>query len=134
MHAVGLAQKRDVDVVVDDQERRDDQRTKAAGQGEELASSQCFMTELDDVGSASNRGRGDFENAVRIDVRSDDVEVGCAEQVQPPHPALRATFPAGGEVTAQYPALRATFPAGGEVTAQYPALRATFPAGGEVTA
>jgi hypothetical protein len=35
-------------------------------------------------------------------------------------------------VTYQYPALRATFPASGEVTYQYPALRATFPASGEV--
>src|SRR5260370_37974852 len=75
----------------------------------------------------------------------------------PPHPALRATFPASGEVTylilhpslvgtpPRHPALRATFPASGEVTylilhpsfggipPRHPALLATFSASGEGT-
>src|SRR5258708_2705067 len=46
----------------------------------------------------------------------------------PPHPALRATFPASGEVTylILHPSLVGIPP-------RHPALRATFPASGEVT-
>ncbi len=96
MHAIGRTQEGDVGVVVDDEERGRDQHTHPTGQGQERASGQRFVTQLDDVGPTALGGGGDLENAVRLGVGGDDVEVGGRElelQVRPPHPALRATFP-----------------------------------------
>ena len=96
MHAIGAAQQRDVDVVVDYQQRVGNQGTQLAGQGEQLAAAQGLVAQLHDLGASARRSGDDFDHAF---TRS----VGC-DHVKPrePQPALRATFPAArGRVLVQ---------------------------------
>ena len=64
MDTVGAAQHRDVDVIVDHKEGSPDQLTQAPREREQLASGQRLVTELDDVGAASDRGRRKIDYAV----------------------------------------------------------------------
>src|SRR5206468_11439736 len=81
VHAVGPAQQRDVDMVIDDEKRVPDHRPELAPQREELSSGERLVPELDDVRAAAEGGRSQLEDARRLGVRRDDVEAGRLEVV-----------------------------------------------------
>jgi hypothetical protein len=58
VHAVRAAEQRDVDVVVDDEERVMQQLTHSPCQAEQLTARQSLLTELHDIGAATLRVLG----------------------------------------------------------------------------
>src|SRR5439155_20908174 len=84
VESVGAAQHRDVDMIVDHKEGIPDQLAQAPRQGEQLASGHGLVAELDDVGAATDRGRGDLDEAFRRSVWSYDVELCNRKSPQPP--------------------------------------------------
>jgi hypothetical protein len=74
VHAVRLAEKRDVDVVVDDEDRSLDQLAHSPCEGEQLATRKGFVPQLNYIGAATLRRFSYLEDVVWRCVRSYDVE------------------------------------------------------------
>src|SRR5690348_16672517 len=81
MHAVRAAEQRDVDVVVDDEERAVQELTHSPRQLEQLAARKNLLPELHDVGAAPLRSVSYVEHVGRLSVRCDDVEDGGLQPV-----------------------------------------------------
>ena len=76
MNAIRAGEQRDVDVVVDHEEpvRRGGDGPQRPGRGEQLASRQVFVAQLDDVHAASHGRQGELRQTGRVDVGCDEVE------------------------------------------------------------
>jgi len=78
MDAVGAHHHRDVDMVVDDEERAGcgGRLAEPARHLEQLTSRQGLVAELDHIGASAQGGQGDGEEVFGISIRRDDVQPG----------------------------------------------------------
>jgi hypothetical protein len=118
--AISFAEEGQVEVVVDYEEGAGvaGESAEAARQGQEFASPEELVAELEDVGAAAQGGGGQGCDAVRFLVGGDDVEAGGLE------PLEEGVSRGGAKATEVWsavvlcwtspPALRATSPASGE--------------------
>ena len=79
MHAVSAAEQRDVDVVVDDEQRFPGNPAEVPRQREQFAARQRLVPQLNGVGAAADGGLRELEDALPCGVGRDDVEPGCPE-------------------------------------------------------
>ena len=79
MNGIRARKQGNVDVVVDDKQpvRSGGDGSQRPGRGQQLASRQLLVAELDDVRAASYGRQGERRQTGRVDVGRDEVEPAC---------------------------------------------------------
>lgn len=83
MHAIGIAEQGEVDVVVDHKKGAGvaSELTQSSSQCQEVAPAEGLVAELEDLGATAQGGERHGLHAVGVVVGGDDVEVGGEEAV-----------------------------------------------------